>query len=122
MAKNLLIVGTDGYINGEEFKMPFGNTLSIGRSRSADISYRMMRSYSEMTEEERDSKDFLSISGIHFEINTENEKKIVIRDKSSNGTFVDGQRVDEMEINDLAEKEHEISFGKNEKVILKIID
>lgn len=121
MSRKLVVIGKSGFVDGERFEVPFGTTVTIGRSRSADISYRDLPRCREMSKEEQDSNDaLLTISGKHFEIKADNENSVTIRDTSSNGTFLNDRRVDERELNDVMNEEYEISFGMDERVVLSV--
>ncbi|MCZ7644326.1 MAG: FHA domain-containing protein [Planctomycetota bacterium] len=113
------LVGTGGHFAGEIHPLEYGKTISVGRSRSADFSLRRTQKYREQDPNTRETDaSAKTVSGKHFEITMYNLGSIEIRNLSSNGTFVDGKRIDSAIVDDVAKTSHEIRFGQNE--ILKL--
>ena len=82
-----------------------------------------MQCYQDMPKEKRDEEGgFLAISGMHFEVQANSEDSIIVKDTSSNGTFVDGRRIEEVEFSDVSTVEHLINFGKEEEIVLRIVE
>ena len=111
-----VLAGVDGIIAGEEFPLEYGRSLVVGRSRSCDISLRRCQNWLDLDEDEReDEKDFKTVSRKHCRVSFYNANSIEIEDLSSNGTFVDGKRVDRILIRDVKEQDHEILLGTRER-------
>ncbi|GMV79860.1 MAG: hypothetical protein AMXMBFR7_10440 [Planctomycetota bacterium] len=115
------LVGTSGHFTGEVFPLEYGKTIAVGRSRTADFSLRRTQKYRDQKPEDRESDaDAKTVSAKHFEITMYNLGSIEIRNLSSNGTFVDGKRIDTLIVDDVAKKSHEIRFGKDEVLKLEM--
>ncbi|MBI2191411.1 MAG: FHA domain-containing protein [Planctomycetes bacterium] len=111
-----ILIGIAGLIEGEQYPLQYGQSVVIGRSRSCDISLRKCARWQELPPEERnEEKDFKTVSRKHVRITFYNANSIEIEDLSSNGTFVDGQRVDRVLISDIKERDHEIQLGTQER-------
>ncbi len=73
-----------------------------------------------MPEEKRKAdRDFKTVSRKHVRITYREPGKIEIEDLSSNGTFLDGRRIERVEITDLRERPHELLLGTREKFLLE---
>lgn len=111
-----VLIGVAGLIEGEEYPLQYGQAVVIGRSRSCEISLRKCQKYKELDAEERQGeKEFKTVSRKHVRITFYNANSIEIEDLSSNGTFVDGQRVDRVLISDIKERDHEVQLGTQER-------
>jgi len=111
-SEGLVLVGVAGIVEDEEFPLEYGTSVTIGRSRSCDISLRDCKRWIEMEQAggttEETSK---TVSRKHVKITFHNAASVELEDLSSNGTFVDGNRVDRMVITDVRETPHEIQMG-----------
>ena len=117
MADGPVLTGVEGFVRGEEYPLWRGATVVIGRSRSCDISLRRCRAWLELTPNSReDQKDFKTVSRRHVRISYRGPDNIEIEDLSSNGTFLDGQRIDRVAMTDLRERSHELLLGTHEKL------
>jgi pSer/pThr/pTyr-binding forkhead associated (FHA) protein len=115
-----VLVGTDGFVLGEEFPIDMGSTVVIGRSRTCDISLRRCRSWLALDEERRESQDdFKSVSRKHIRISYYDSSNIEVEDLSSNGTFVDGRRINRTVITDIRERSYELLLGTRERFRLE---
>jgi len=114
-----VLVGVDGFVAGEEIPLQYGKTIIVGRSRSCDISLRRCPRWRELPVEERETEaDFKTVSRKHLRVTFYNANSIELEDLSSNGTFVDGKRIERILISDLKEREHEILLGTKERFSL----
>ena len=110
------LIGIEGFVQGEVYPLQYGQSVIIGRSRSCDISLRRCRRWLELDPASRNAeKDFKTVSRKHVRISFHNANSIEIEDLSSNGTFVDGKRIDRTLISDIKERDHEILLGTREK-------
>ena len=110
-----MLTGTAGFVDGEEYPLAVGATVVIGRSRSCDISLQRCKTWLALDESERDAaQDFKTVSRKHARISCYDADNIEIEDLSSNGTFVDGERIDRVVISDLRDRGHELLLGTRE--------
>jgi pSer/pThr/pTyr-binding forkhead associated (FHA) protein len=110
-----VLVGAAGLVEGEEYSLPVGATVLIGRSRSCDISLQRCKAWLETEEEVRsEDQDFKTVSRKHARISCYDPENIEVEDLSSNGTFVDGERVDRVVLSDLREHSYELLLGTRE--------
>ena len=117
---NPILVGVEGFVVGEEFQLEHGKSLIVGRSRSCDVSLRHCAKWLQLDPDERDlEQDFKTVSRKHMRVTYYNVNSIEIEDLSSNGTFVDGKRIDRILISDIKEKQHEILLGTQERFRLE---
>ena len=115
MSGGPVLVGTAGFVDGEEYPVAVGSTVVIGRSRSCDVSLQRCKSWLALDEDDRDAaQDFKTVSRKHARISCYDAENVEVEDLSSNGTFVDGRRVDRMVITDLREEDHELLLGTRE--------
>lgn len=120
MSDGPVLVGTDGFVLGEEFPIDMGSTVVIGRSRTCDISLRRCRSWLALDKELRESQDdFKSVSRKHMRISYYDSSNIEVEDLSSNGTFVDGRRINRTVITDIRERSYELLLGTRERFRLE---
>ena len=120
MKSGPVLVGTEGVVRGERFELWRGASVVVGRSRSCDISLRRCKAWLAMDEEKRRSdRDFKTVSRKHVRITYREPGKIEIEDLSSNGTFLDGRRIERVEVTDLRERPHELLLGTREKFLLE---
>jgi len=115
-----VLVGTDGFVDGEQFPLDRGSTIVIGRSRSCDISLRRCPSWLAQDQEKRETDDdFRTVSRKHIRISYYDNSNIEVEDLSSNGTFVDGRRISRTVITDLRERSYELLLGTRERFRLE---
>jgi pSer/pThr/pTyr-binding forkhead associated (FHA) protein len=115
--------GTRGFLSGAVHVLQVGESMTIGRSRSADLSMRRAeRLY------ERDdwgivmnSEPFLSVSRHHVRIHFLHRDLVEIKDMSSNGTMLDGRRIDCVAVTDLDERPHTLRLGTREMFSIEIV-
>ena len=120
MSDGPVLVGTDGFVLGEEFQIDMGSTVVIGRSRTCDISLRRCRSWLAMDQAHRECEDdFKSVSRKHIRISYYDSSNIEVEDLSSNGTFVDGCRINRTVITDIRERSYELLLGTRERFRLE---
>lgn len=118
----LVVRGLKGFLAGEERQLYPGESLVIGRSRSADLSLRAARRFvmREDREQVMESEAFLSVSRMHARIEYLHPGLVEVKDLSSNGTFVDGRRIDCVALTDFADGGHVVTLGASERVLLEI--
>jgi pSer/pThr/pTyr-binding forkhead associated (FHA) protein len=113
--QGLVLVGLAGVVEGEMFPLEYGKSVVVGRSRHCDISLRNCRRWNELEKAgklpEETSK---TVSRKHIKISFYNTNSIELEDLSSNGTFVDGKRIDRLIISDIKDTPHEIQLGGGE--------
>jgi len=116
----LLVVGVDGMVEGEVFRVPAGSQVVVGRSRSCDISLRKCLKYLSLDPEERArNKHFQTVSRQHLQISVERGDHIELENLGANGSTVDGEPLEKLTITDLAERPRELVLGTKEKFRLE---
>ncbi len=122
MNPSLVVRGIKGFLRGEEVVMKVGDTLIVGRSRSADLSLRKARRLLERDDisEVMGTEAFLSVSRRHVRIHYMHPGLIEIKDLSRNGTFVDGRKVDCVALTDLKARQHIVALGSVERLLLEM--
>ena len=120
LAQGPVLVGIEGIVEGEEFPLEYGDSVLIGRSRSCDICLMDCKKWQEMDPQTREKEmHFNTVSRKHVRVSFYNANSIEVEDFSSNGTFVDGKKIDRLLISDLRENNHEILLGTREKFRLE---
>lgn len=122
MNPSLVVRGIKGFLRGEEVVMKVGDTLIVGRSRSADLSLRKARRLLRRDDisEVMGTEAFLSVSRRHVRIHYMHPGLIEIKDLSRNGTFVDGRKVDCVALTDLKARQHIVALGSVERLLLEM--
>jgi len=88
-----VLVGTAGLVNGECFVLARDSELTIGRSRSCDVSLRRIAAYLQAAPEHRDQDhDFNTVSRRHLRIRV-SDNLASLQDLSSNGSFCNGEAI-----------------------------
>ena len=115
-----VLIGVKGIVQGETFPLEYGKAVVIGRSRSCDISLRNCRRWLETEEAgqppEESSK---TVSRRHLKINFLDADTVELEDLSSNGTYLDGKRIDRAVITDVKDTAHEVQLGAGETLRLE---
>ncbi|MFP4057124.1 MAG: FHA domain-containing protein [Candidatus Brocadiia bacterium] len=120
MSEGPVLVGTGGFVRGEAYPLSAGSTVVIGRSRSCDISLRRCKAWLALEPEDRDEeRDFRTVSRKHTRIRHRDDGTIEVEDLSSNGTFLNGERIRRAVISDLRERSYELLLGTREKFRLQ---
>lgn len=92
-APRLKLDGLNGWVRGEFYALEQGD-ITIGRSRSCDISLRRCRGYRDADPQTRDQDhDFNTVSRRHATLSLSGWH-LTIRDHSTNGTFYDDHPID----------------------------
>jgi len=88
-----VLIGTAGMVEGECFVLGEGVDLTIGRSRSCDVSLRKTSAYLKTPAQVRDNDhDFNTVSRRHLRLHVK-DGTAALQDLSSNGTFCNGEQV-----------------------------
>ncbi|MDJ0974902.1 MAG: FHA domain-containing protein [Planctomycetota bacterium] len=113
--KYLKLRGTGSLGDGENLKLSLGETVVCGRSRHCDWSLKRTPKYLMADDGEREqikqSVEFRSVSRQHVRIAFLAPDMVDIENLSSNGTYVDGNRVDRIVLKDCETREHAIQLG-----------
>ena len=111
-AEGPVLVGIRGVAEGEVFALEYGRSLVIGRSRDCDVSLRNCRRWVEAEEKgEQPLPTAKTVSRKHVKITCNDPQSVELEDLSSNGTFVDGKRIDRLVLTDVQETPHELVLG-----------
>ncbi len=120
MPEGPILVGIEGFVQGEEYPLWRGATVVVGRSRSCDISLRRCKAWLALDPQKRNEQsDFKTVSRKHVRISYADDNNIEIEDLSSNGTFLNGEKVSRVAIHNLRERSHELLLGTREKFRLE---
>lgn len=124
MSGKLLLRGIYGSVKGKEYYIELGKSVTLGRSRSCDITLGRGDSNTQTIVHGGVSEEahFRSVSRRHMRISFFDENEVKIEDLSSNGSYLDGDRVHDVSITDFREEVHVILLGTKEKFILEYID
>jgi len=115
-----VLVGIEGFVQGEEYALWRGATVVLGRSRGCDISLRRCKSWLALDPAQRDeASDFKTVSRRHVRISCGDDGSVEVEDLSSNGTFLDGERITRVVIHNLRERSRELRLGTREKFRLE---
>ena len=121
--KFLQLRGTGDLGEGEILKLSMGETIVVGRSRHCDWSLKRTPAYliseGDRREEIRTSIAFRSVSRQHVRISFLAPDMVDVENLSSNGTIVDGNRVDRIVLKDCETVAHTIQLGPS-GVILEL--
>lgn len=117
--ETLVLKGIKGIAEGEKFYLQYGQRITIGRSRVCEVSFQKCPRYERLSPAELKHKDILSISRKHLRISFYNPQSIELKDLSTNGTFVNGERIKKKVISDIRDKSYEIRLGTHETFILE---
>jgi pSer/pThr/pTyr-binding forkhead associated (FHA) protein len=114
-SESLFLVGVRGVVQGELFQLESGTSVIVGRSRECDISLRNCKRWEELEARGELPEDgSKTVSRKHLKISVHDTGRVELEDLSSNGTFVDGKRIDRMVLTDLKETPHELLLGAGE--------
>ncbi len=118
----IVLKGVAGIVKDESFTIETGQDVIVGRSRSCEVSIKSCRAYSMMEPEARDKDEgLLTVSRKHLRIRFVQPDAVEVEDLSSNGTFLDGKKVEKITIKDLATKPYEIRLGRRETFRMEIV-
>lgn len=119
----VVIRGIKGFLAGEERVLEVGDALVIGRSRAADLSTRNSYLLNRRTDRLSviKSEPFKSVSRRHVRIHFLHPGLVEIKDMSSNGTFLDGRRIDCVAVTDLDSERHILSLGSQERLFVEMV-
>ena len=117
------VIGIKGFLEGEQRELAVGESLVVGRSRSADLSVRKSRKLQARQDasEIMHSPSFQSVSRRHARIHYLHPGLVEVKDLSRNGTFVDGRRADCVALTDLRERSHVIQLGASERLRVEMV-
>ncbi|MCE9581505.1 MAG: FHA domain-containing protein [Planctomycetes bacterium] len=111
----ILLKGVAGIVKDETFTIESGQDVVVGRSRGCEISLKACKAYSLMEPEAREKDEgLLTVSRKHVRVRFIKPDSIEVEDLSSNGTFLDGKKVEKMTITDLQLKPYELRLGRRE--------
>ncbi|MGQ0613697.1 MAG: FHA domain-containing protein [Planctomycetaceae bacterium] len=109
----VLVLGVRGFLEGESRLLRLGEELIVGRGRAADLSVKRAPKFTTRPDrlEVARSERFLCVSRRHVRIQFLHPGLVEIEDLSSNGTFLDGRRVDRVGLTDLRARPHDLNLG-----------
>jgi pSer/pThr/pTyr-binding forkhead associated (FHA) protein len=88
-----VLIGTAGMVEGECFVLGEGVDITVGRSRSCDVSLRKTSAYLKTPSQVRDNDhDFNTVSRRHIRLHIK-DGTAALQDLSSNGTYCNGEQL-----------------------------
>lgn len=121
-SSSVRLEGMSGLFMGEEARLLIGQAIVVGRSRLCGLSVARARECLRMTKEALEAhRSYRKISRQHFKVAMVNAEMLEVEDLSTNGTVVDGFRVDRLLITDFASRRREIriEFGDGELILVR---
>ncbi|MEK7449541.1 MAG: FHA domain-containing protein [Planctomycetota bacterium] len=109
----LVLKGIKGIAEGEIFYINYGQIVTIGRSRSCDISFHRFKKFNRLLKSKKDD-DLLSVSRRHLRIAFYNSQCVELKDLSTNGSFINKRSFKKKIIPDIKGKTYEIRLGARE--------
>lgn len=112
----IILRGKHGFLEGEVMVLGLGQSVIVGRSRSAELSLKRARRFLARKDRMKLAKTerFLSVSRKHVRIHFLHPDLVEVEDLSKNGTLVDGRRIDRIGLTDIRTNAHEIRLGSVE--------
>lgn len=116
-----VLIGTAGMVEGETFVLGEGVDLTVGRSRSCDVSLRKTSAYLKTPSQVRDNDhDFNTVSRRHIRLHVK-DGTVSLQDLSSNGTFCNGEQMVQPRKVDLRAAACSIRLGTRETFDLALL-
>ena len=111
----LALKGEGDLAAGQNLKLSLGETVEVGRSRHCDWSLKRAPAYLKTEGKERlalhKDLEYCSVSRKHLTIAFLAKDMVELKNLSTNGTFVDGKRIDRIVLDDCTTAEHVIRLG-----------
>jgi pSer/pThr/pTyr-binding forkhead associated (FHA) protein len=107
MDKAIVLVGISGVLKGRRIALAPDRRYRIGRSRKTDIRI------------DGHDETLRTVSGRHLDMRVLGSGLVKVFNRSPNGTFVDGARVDSDVTVDAGAGAHAVRFGANEAFVLE---
>jgi pSer/pThr/pTyr-binding forkhead associated (FHA) protein len=121
-AHYLILKGVAGPGEGESVKVSLGETVTVGRSRRCEWSLkktpRFLMDVGGERERIRSSLAYRTVSRRHCRVAYVSPDVVEVTDLSTNGTTVDGRRVDRILLGDVRRRSHEIRLGVRGNVLV----
>ena len=114
----ILLRGIHGFLEGEHMVLGLGQSVVVGRSRGAELSLKRAKKFTVRADRIQLAKTerFMSVSRRHVRIHFLHPDLVEVEDLSTNGTLVDGRRIDRIGLTDIRTTSHEIRLGSIEKL------
>ena len=120
-AVTLTVTGQAGLFKGEEIHVRLGQAVVVGRSRMCDVSVARTAECQRLGKEAMENhRSYRKISRKHFKISLIGPDLLEVEDLSTNGTVVNGYKVDRLQIPQFysAGKTAKIEFGDGEILLV----
>lgn len=116
-----VLIGTAGMVEGECFVLGEAVDLTVGRSRSCDVSLRKTSAYLKTPSQVRDNDhDFNTVSRRHIRLHIK-DGTAALQDLSSNGTYCNGEQLVQPRKIDLRSGACSIRLGTRETFDLALL-
>jgi pSer/pThr/pTyr-binding forkhead associated (FHA) protein len=123
-SRSLFLRGIAGVFKGAEYEVRLGQQVTIGRSRLCEFSAARTPECERIGRDALESnRSYRKISRRHFRIAFLNSDMVEFEDLSTNGTFVNGAKIDRLIINDMRahEKGILVRFGETEEMKISLV-
>ncbi len=118
---SIRLLGCGGLFAGEEARILLGQCLVVGRSRTCDLSVARTTVFQKLGRDEVErNASYRRISRKHVRICLVEADVIEIEDLSTNGTVVNGHRVDRIRLTGFSSPDSlvVVEFGEGERIEL----
>jgi len=107
----VVVEGRGTWFEGLRAVLEPGGVVVVGRSRSCDVSLRKSQHFRHLPDKDDvlRSREFNRVSRIHCELTLVGPTQVEVRDLSTNGTWVDGERVHGSAVADLSDGAVEVA-------------
>jgi hypothetical protein len=112
----LVLRGTEGILRGEQQRLPAGGEATVGRGSGSTLPLTRSEGYRALSADTALLRQACQgVSRVHFRVACPAPGEATVEDLSRAGTYVDGRRIEgEVRLLDLADRSHEIRFGRGE--------
>ncbi|MCR4316484.1 MAG: FHA domain-containing protein [Planctomycetes bacterium] len=119
--REMKLIGIEGFCKDETFIVKKGKSITIGRSRSCDFSFRKCARYLQADPEKRDEdEDFITVSRSHLKLTYAEDGTLSIEDTSSNGTYLSDAKISKYTIKDLDKFCYKLRLGTRETLLVQL--
>ncbi len=120
----LALKGVGELVEGQTLKLSLGETIVCGRSRHCDWSLKRAPAYLKAGGKDRialqSQLEYCSVSRKHLQIAFLSREMVELTNLSANGTYVDGNRIDRIVLDDCMTQEHEIRLGPEGPMLMLV--
>jgi hypothetical protein len=117
----VVVAGVDGILTGEVLLLAVGQEATFGRGSGSTFPLTRAAGYRRLSEDPAELRRACQgVSRCHLRIAVPERGVAEIESLSRGGTLLDGRRLDGVvPLRDLADRSHEIRFGKHERLEIR---